>query len=90
MNYRMLDLVADDLGNERLDGIILQSKEYKDAKERVDEAYARLLGAGLSDEVNELLEAYIEEFNAAAAIFDRLTYQQGMKDLMELFTDLLA
>lgn len=43
----------------------------------------------MEDEVRKALDKYLSAFDAVEAVYIRLAYQQGMKDLMEFAVSLM-
>lgn len=84
----LLEIIEKDLRCERLDEMVLETKEYVEAMDCVQESYAKLQ-ENLPKESKDLLEDYVEKLSTAAGIYDQHAYRQGMKDLMILFFDLI-
>ena len=85
----VMEIVTEYLGSERLDSIILKTEEYRMADKVADAALEEMLGMGMEDEVRQALDRYLSAFGAVMAVYIRLAYQQGMKDLMEFAVSLM-
>lgn len=83
----ILDLLTPYL-TERAGRIYIENEEYKKSSKAADILYEELNDT-LTDEQQELLERYFTANNAAIALTERLVYQQGMRDLLNLFISLL-
>ena len=85
----VMEIVTEYLGSERLDSIILKTEEYRMADKEADAALEEMLGMEMEDEVRKALDKYLSAFGAVEAVYIRLAYQQGMKDLMEFAVSLM-
>ena len=85
----VMEIVTEYLGSERLDSIILKTEEYRKADKEADAALEEMLGMEMEDEVRKALDKYLSAFGAVEAVYIRLAYQQGMKDLMEFAVSLI-
>ncbi len=83
----ILDLITPYLV-ERAGKIYIDNEEYKESSKTADLIFEEL-NETLTDKQQELLEKYFVANNAAAAFAERLVYQQGMRDLLNLFISLL-
>jgi len=87
MGKEILSIITEHLTNERLDQIILQTEEYRQAEQ--EEKY-------LSERFEEMLDGeqrkgfnqYQTAENGRIATYIALTYQQGMKDVVNIFLSL--
>mgnify|MGYP001024545296 CR=1 FL=1 len=73
---------------ERLGAVFRQSEEYKQAVAE-ESAVFEQLREGLTEEQKKQLDEYFTLLNATAAVCERLTYRQGMKDLAAFGVSLL-
>ena len=67
----------------------LKNSEYQKASIQVDLIYEKLSESLNDDEIAEELEEYFTANNALIALQDKLMYQQGMSDLLNLILSLL-
>lgn len=87
MNNEILEMVTQALTESRLNGILNCDEEYQAAKIHELVAHDKLKET-LSDQQKELLENFTTATSETDANFERIVYQQGMKDLYALFTAL--
>ena len=66
----------------------IKNEEYQKASMQVDLIYEKI-SESLNDELAEKLEDYFTANNALIALQDKLMYQQGMSDLLNLILSLL-
>lgn len=85
----VMEIVTEYLGNERLDGIILETEEYRQADEKADAALEEIPLTEMGDETRKALDKYLSALGEVMSVYSRLAYQQGMKDLMELAVSLM-
>lgn len=87
MGKDIMAIITENLTNERLDQIIVQTKEYRKAEQ--EENY-------LSERFEEMLDSkqrkafnqYQTAESKRIATYIALTYQQGMKDVVNIFLSL--
>lgn len=90
MIQEVLEILADNLTNERLDNIIQQDKEYIEIKERVHKSLLELEAIGSDKkEVQRIIDAYDSTVHEESSLYARLAYKQGMKDLAQLLLSLI-
>lgn len=84
----VFDKVIECLGNERLDSIIIQNEEYRQAEDAANVASSKMYKIGLSEEGIEAFEQCLAAIHSAGIVYNRLAYQQGMKDVASFFVSL--
>ena len=87
MEKGVLELIIQALTEDRIIEKIHQSEEYNKAKEeetRTDD----LLTKDLTEDQKQRLDDYIDSMTWSAAIWEKLAYQQGMKDFLSLLISL--
>lgn len=82
LNKEILELLTPYL-TERLGQIFSENEEHQKAVKEENRLFEQFYDK-LDKEQAELLEQYFAAANATAAIKERLTYQQGMKDMLAL------
>ena len=88
MEESVLELVTQALTENRITDKVLESEEYKRAKEEEQKAYD-LLSSDLTEEQKQRLDDFIGSTTWAAAIWEKMAYQQGMRDFLALLKSLL-
>ena len=88
MGKEVLDIITENLTNERLDDIAFQNEEYMRAEEETGRKQ-NLLEEMLNEEQCRLFEEYLSAENHRMAVYTDLSYKQGMKDLTALLVSLL-
>lgn len=83
MDKHVLDIIIENLTNERLDEIVRSVEEYRQAEEETDKTISVLEGM-LDKEQNKALDRYLSAENHRAAVYTEISYKQGMKDLVSL------
>ncbi len=84
----VFEKITECLGNERLDSIIIQNEEYRQAEEAANAASLKMYKVGLSEEGIEAFEQCLAALHTAGTVYNRLAYQQGMKDVASFFVSL--
>lgn len=84
----VLEVMADNLMNERLDVLIAIDSSFKERQEK-SSAALKQLEATLTEEQNKLLDRFTVLENECSAAYARLSYKQGMKDIANLFLELV-
>lgn len=84
----IMDLITPYL-TERAGKIYIENEEFKESVKNADLIFEEL-NETLTDGQQELLEQYFTANNATVALIERLVYQQGMRDFLNLFISLLA
>ena len=87
MEKEVFEIVTEYLTNERLSRIVGEDEEYRAALTHEKEAYFKL-DVTLSDEQKELINMLGVAQGEVAANVERITYQQGMKDMYALIMSL--
>lgn len=87
MEKEVFEIVTEYLTNERLSRILGEDEEYRAALTHEKEAYFKL-DVTLSDEQKELINMLGVAQGEVAANVERITYQQGMKDMYALIMSL--
>ncbi len=88
MEENILELISQALTENRIIDIIHQSEEYQKAKEEETKAYD-LLKSDLTNEQKQRLDDFIDNATWSAALWERIAYQQGMKDFLSFLISLL-
>ena len=87
MNDEVLELVIQQLTEIRLNDIIQKNAKYRQAVQAEIELYERFI-ENLSDWQREEFEKYWIASSESELIREKLSYKQGMKDLMALLRSL--
>lgn len=88
MEESVLELITQALIENRITDKVYQSEEYKRAKEEEGKVYNTLI-SDLNEEQKQRLDDFIGSTTWSAAIWERMAYQQGMRDFLELLKSLL-
>lgn len=89
MDNEILKIIVDGLCNERLDEIVMQSKEYMEVQNKIEVLYLQLKNLELPRKTMETIDDYFSEISAAESIYNRIAYEQGMKDFASFMCSLL-
>ena len=86
----ILNILTDNLTNERLDNIVQQNNNYKEVMKRVNSALLDLekMDSNTKD-MQDIIEKYDSVVHEESALYARLAYQQGMKDLAKFMLSLI-
>lgn len=84
----VFDKIIECLGTERLDSIIIQNEEYRQAEDAANAASLKMYKIGLPQEGIESFEQCLAALHTAGIVYNRLAYQQGMKDVASFFVSL--
>ena len=89
MNHEksVLNILIDNCTNERLDAIVFANEDYKEIKKQASNSFQTLVDS-LTPEQNRLFNAYTANENALSALYARLAYEQGQRDIIELLKSL--
>lgn len=87
MKNEILEMVTQCLVEMRLHDLLQENDDYRRAVQEEVELYERFLG-NLSEWQKEEFENFLTVSNESAVICEKLSYQQGMKDLMKLLKNL--
>ena len=86
----ILDILTENLTNERLDDILQQNNEYLEITERVHKCLLELEEIEPDKrEVQRLIDRYDSSVHEESALLIKLVYQQGMKDIIRLLLSLI-
>lgn len=88
MDKRVLEIITENLMNERLDSKVQNNKEYRQAEQETDKMICILEGM-LSQEQQKALDDYLSAENRRAAVYMEISYRQGMKDILTLLVSLI-
>lgn len=88
MEESVLELITQALTENRITDKVQESDEYKRAKEEEGKVYDALI-SDLTEEQKQKLDDFIGSTTWSAAIWEKMAYQQGMKDFLELLKSLL-
>lgn len=81
----VLEILTEQLTNERLDTIALQDSNYQNILNRLDVAFEELQKTANP----QTLEEFNTIQNEQAAMYAKIAYQQGMKDVARFFISLM-
>ena len=88
MEESVLELITQALTENQITDKVYQSEEYKRAKEEEGKVYNTLI-SDLNEEQKQRLDDFIGSTTWSAAIWEKMAYQQGMRDFLELLKSLL-
>lgn len=88
MDKRVLEIITENLMNERLDSIVQNNEKYRQAEQETDKTICVLEGM-LSQEQQKALDDYLSAENHRAAVYAEISYKQGMKDILTLLVSLI-
>lgn len=89
MDKQVLEIIMENLMNERLDDIVGSSEKYKQAEQEVDRVMNSLENM-LDQEQQNILDSYLCAENHRSAVYAEISYRQGMKDLLSLLVALIS
>lgn len=87
MEENVLELIAQALTENRIIDKVQQNEEYINAKEEETKTYDILI-SDLTDKQKQRLDSFIDSATWSAAIWERMAYQQGMKDFLAFLRSL--
>lgn len=89
MNHEksVLNILIDNCTNERLDAIVVANEDYKEIKKQASNSFQTLLDS-LTPEQDRLFNLYTVNENTLSALYARLSYEQGLRDITELLKSL--
>lgn len=87
MGKDVLNIMINNLTNERLDSIVANNQDYIKASNNANTLLDNL-DSTLTPEQRRLLDDYCTAQNASSALYARLAYEQGLRDIAELWHDL--
>lgn len=85
----VLNILTENLTNERLDSILQGNREYTETADRVHKCLHELEKIDSSSEVQKIIDKYDCVAHEESALLIKLAYQQGMKDLVQLLLSLI-
>lgn len=88
MEESVLELITQALTENRITDKVQDNEEYKRAKEEEHKAYDLLI-SDLTDEQKQRLDDFIGSTTWSGAVWEKMAYQQGMKDVLEFIKSLL-
>lgn len=88
MDKRVLEIITENLTNERLDAIVRGAEEYRQAEQETNRAINILEGM-LDEEQQKTLDCYLSAENNRASVYSKISYRQGMKDVLTLLISLI-
>lgn len=83
----VLNILIDNCTNERLDAIVVANEDYKEIKKQASNSFQTLLDS-LTPEQDRLFNLYTVNENTLSALYARLSYEQGLRDITELLKSL--
>ncbi|MCM1050095.1 MAG: hypothetical protein NC433_16900 [Clostridiales bacterium] len=87
----VLNVITDNLMNERLDDIIQKNNNYQEIAKRVHEALLDLKNIDSNTkDIQKIIEEYDVVVHEESSLYARLSYQQGMKDVIQLLFSLIV
>lgn len=87
MDKDVLEIITENLTNERLDQIIVQTEEYREAEQK-EKQLSEIFEKMLDKEQRKAFNQYQTAENSRIATYIALSYQQGMKDVVNIFLSL--
>ncbi len=88
MEEDILELITQALTEDRITDKVQRSEEYQRAKEEEQKAYG-LLMSDLTDEQKKRLDDFIGSRTWSRVVWEKISYQQGMKDFLKFIKSLL-
>lgn len=88
MDKRVLEIITENLMNERLDSIVQNNEEYRQAEQETDKMICVFEGI-LSQEQQKVLDDDLSAENHRAAVYAEVSYRQGMKDVLAFLISLV-
>jgi hypothetical protein len=87
VNDEVLEMMTQLMTDVRLEDIVRENQEYQQALKEERAIYEKFRKL-LNQEQKDLLEEFLAASSESACVYDRLSYQQGMRDLFALFQSL--
>lgn len=85
----VLDILTENLTNERLDHILQQNVSYQEITDKVSKAFHDLEKIDSDKkETQKIIDEYDSTMHEQFALVIKLSYQQGMKDIVQLLLSL--
>lgn len=88
MEESVLELITQALTEDRITDKVHQSEEYKRARDEEGKIYDILI-SDLTEQQKQRLDDFIECKTWSEAIWEKVAYQQGMRDFLKLLQSLL-
>lgn len=88
MEDNFFDIIIECSMSERLDSIILQSSEYKEANKGVKEAIKNMKKYSFSREEELVIDRLIGAYVSQSAAYGSAAYQQGFRDCASLLKEI--
>ena len=88
MEESVLELITQALTEDRIIDKVHQSEEYKRARDEEGKIYDILI-SDLTEQQKQRLDDFIECKTWSEAIWEKVAYQQGMRDFLKLLQSLL-
>lgn len=88
MEESVLELITQVLTEDRIIDKVHQSEEYKRARDEEGKIYDILI-SDLTEQQKQRLDDFIECKTWSEAIWEKVAYQQGMRDFLKLLQSLL-
>ncbi len=89
MDKRVLEIIIENLTNERLDEIVQGVEAYRQAEKETNRTLCVLEGM-LDKEQRKALDRYLSVENHRTAVYTEMSYKQGMKDILGLLIALIG
>lgn len=83
----ILDILIDNCTNERLDKIVFANDEYKKLLEQYNKS-SQSFEDSLTPEQKKIFDTFTVDYNALSAMYARLAYEQGLRDIVALWNEL--
>ncbi|WP_251210203.1 hypothetical protein [Acetatifactor aquisgranensis] len=88
MQENILELITQALTENRIIDKVHQTEEYHKAKEEETKAYDLLI-SDLTPQQKQRLDKFLDNATWSTALWEKIAYQQGMKDFLSLLISLL-
>ena len=88
MQENILELITQALTENRIIDKVHQTEEYHKAKEEETKAYDLLI-SDLTPQQKQRLDKFLDDATWSTALWEKIAYQQGMKDFLSLLISLL-
>lgn len=86
----VLDILTENLTNERLDHILQQNVSYQEMADKVSKALHDLEKIDPDNKkIQKIIDRYDSTVHEQFALVVKLSYQQGMKDIVQLLLSLI-
>lgn len=88
IDKQILEIIIENLTNERLDEIVRGIEEYRQAEQEADRTIDILEGM-LDQGQQRALDSYMSAENHRISVYNQISYRQGMKDILTLLISLV-